>query len=1388
MAVKTTQRAYTLRLTGTDRNDQTWRENLWRTHEAVNKGAKAFGDWLLTLRGGLDHKLANLPVVEGRGDNEKKRPPTPEEIHDRRVLLALSWLSVESQVGASEKYVVAEADDPRRSEKVIAALHDILAMHGLRKADVGAWETDCRDSLSAAIRDDAVWVNRSGLFDSRCGKLKDSDVWDFVGRFFDDAAAYLATKDSDEGSAAPKELAHQAGQWLSSRFGTGKGADFTRIARVCSRMAEWADRAKAGRSGEETIAALAEALSEHKPKTPDLAGVLGLVGGPGYKSGTRNLLKKLSESRGTTQADMDALRDKAQQDAEGCGGKVGGKGRRPYSDAILEDVERECGFTYLQNDGPSRHWQFAVVLDHAARRVSQTHSWVKLAEANRRRYTEEKAKLNAVPKDAREWLDQFCRERSLSSGAIAGYRIRRRAIDGWNEVVKAWAKKDCKTEADRIKAARDVEADPEMDKFGDIQLFEALASDDAFCIWRREGVPDPEILKAYVLAKDAEDRMRRYKVPAYRHPDPLLHPVFCDFGKSRWDICFEVHDRVQKLRKMKADLALITDDIEMAEARRLKRKKEMAAAEAELLKPEVSHLLSLQLWDGAAMVVTKLRWQSKRLPGDFALGAAAALPQTWLARADRAGRAAGNASPSDTPGILGLFEQEEWNGRLQVPRDQLEAIAGCKNATRKKRLVSRLEWLVTLSAELQPQGPWCDYAKAHGLKDDPKYWPHSDENKKRQGHAKLVLSRLPALRVLSVDLGHRYAAACAVWDTLPEKRVAKECEEAGRKPPAPDDVCLHLLHKLGGKSHKTIYRRTGEDMWARLDRQFTVKLQGEDGSARKALPAELKLVRGLEQALGRKRAKDDPVPQRVDELMSTAVFDLRRGLQRHGDRARIAFNLTADRRLLSGGRSEKLDAPGRVALLQETLSLWRSLFSSPNWQDEFAKAGWAEHIKPLLKATTLPEAPAEGAPRQAVKAYRRELPDSLKPVAEKLAANRQLRMKLHVFWATRWRADDAETRKRRREMRNWILPHGRAASDKTIRHVGGLSLTRLATIRGLWQVQKAYAMRPDPDDLRKNVPKKDESSERFGQRVLDALENMRENRVKQLASRIIEAAIGIGKELPKVNRKDQKRPRERVYPACHAVVIENLDNYRPDEIRTRRENRQLMQWSAGQVRKYLKESCQLYGLHLREVYAGYTSRQDSRTGAPGIRCADVPVTDFLKRLKPRVDDLRKKDDAESGFLVAAYDYWNGRPDIENKTVRVPRRGGDIFVSAERQSPAAMGIQADLNAAANIGLKALLDPDWPGKWWYVPCDATTHVPVPEKVKCGAADTSAALVPATAKKEDGKQHSRRKKAGDITNFWRDPSAAPIAPGDWKETTYYWNGVKSRVIADLRRQAGL
>ncbi len=104
-----TQRAYTLRLRGADSNDQSWRDALWQTHEAVNRGAKAFGDWLLTLRGGLDHTLADTKVKGGKGKPD--RDPTDEERKARRILLALSWLSVESKLGAPEGFIIASGTE-----------------------------------------------------------------------------------------------------------------------------------------------------------------------------------------------------------------------------------------------------------------------------------------------------------------------------------------------------------------------------------------------------------------------------------------------------------------------------------------------------------------------------------------------------------------------------------------------------------------------------------------------------------------------------------------------------------------------------------------------------------------------------------------------------------------------------------------------------------------------------------------------------------------------------------------------------------------------------------------------------------------------------------------------------------------------------------------------------------------------------------------------------------------------------------------------------------------------------------------------------------------------------------------------------------------------------
>lgn len=369
--------------------------------------------------------------------------------------------------------------------------------------------------------------------------------------------------------------------------------------------------------------------------------------------------------------------------------------------------------------------------------------------------------------------------------------------------------------------------------------------------------------------------------------------------------------------------------------------------------------------------------------------------------------------------------------------------------------------------------------------------------------------------------------------------------------------------------------------------------------------------------------------------------------------------------------------------------------------------------------------------------------------------------------------------------------------------MGGLSITRLATLTEFRRkVQVGFFTRLHPDGTRAEI------KERFGQSALDSLEHLREQRVKQLASRIAEAALGIGRIRRPVGGKDPKRPNVRVDEPCHAIVIEDLTHYRPEETRTRRENRQLMTWSSSKVKKYLAEACDLHGLYLREVPASYTSRQDSRTGAPAIRCHDVRVKEFMmspfwrKQVKQaEAKQAENKGDARERFLCDLNAKWKDKTvaDWEKAgVIRVPLRGGEIFVSASRDSQGAKSLQADLNAAANIGLRALTDPDWPGKWWYVPCDPVSFKPIPDKVKGSAAinldiplkDVSVVSGDATRKKS----RKAKSQSKGVVNLWRDISSFPlecIEFGEWKEYAAYQNEVQYRVIrkaATSNRTMGL
>lgn len=1497
----TTQRAYTLRLHGAHSKDNSWRDALWATHRAVNNGARVFGDWLLTFRGGLCHSLADAKVPQGK--EKPGRDPAPEERRGRRVLLALSWLSVESAPRGGDphsNFIVASGKDGSqsvRNEKVLAALRAILQARGVTGAELDAWIADCEQSVSAAIRDDAVWVNRSALFDAAQAQVGPSltrgEVWDFLEPFFAGPEAYLAPinpPDSNDDTPVedekPKDLVQKAGHWLSLRGGQDEGADFPAIATRYADLAKAVEKVTPNGTGANLIRVLCHATGYSESSIENLFSAVSYTGSK-RKGRFFTIVASLAEKSTVQPSDLselsDAVAEAIARFSEATERRRSNpKGPRPYAEVILARVAAACGFPYAPANAASNHRLYGVMLDHAARRVSIAHTWIKRAESERRNFKTDAAKIDAIPVEARAWLDGFCQDRSTSSGSVDAYRIRRRAIGGWKEVIARWSSPRCNTSEDRVSAARGVQADPDIDKFGDVQLFEALAADNAFAVWRVNGEATPQPLIDYAIATEALAKQKRFKVPAYRHPDPLSHPVFCDFGNSRWEIRFAVHDAASKLNDAKAIISRREEAMEkaierlarartpekQADARsRLKQaENELTEARSRVIWLQSRNAVSMGLWDGGRLGDDiPLRWSCKRLTNDLGLQRRSSCGNTTsVTRADRLGRAAAGMDRESPAAILGLFDQADWNGRLQAPRRQLNDIARHVQErgwdAKAKRLRDRIRWLVSFSAKLQPTGPWLDYL--HGFSEDDPVKPFVSRkgeyavkhltNDGRSGQAKLALSRLPGLRVLSVDLGHRFAAACAAWEALSLPALTSEI--AGRTVIAggtgPDDMYLHTRHRdQNANERTTIYRRIGADTlpdgtphpapWTRLDRQFLIKLPGEEKPARAASKKgrvdETAMVAEIAADLGLARDKAHDNFRAVDELMDRAVRTMTLGLKRHARRAKIAYALDPSSKAIPGmGGSEKAFVSGddaHIGFLTDALLDWHALASEPKWDDRPARDLWNQHIATMKNGWRIEEPKpqdetAEGPTRQQRRKEDDVLRERLKPVAEQLAATD--RRIIHAIWRDRWQRDDGNCANpdagqparglyaHLRRLTDWIMGRQLPGADKKEsgwrQNVGGLSLTRIATMKSLYQLHKAFAMRARPDRPR-GAPEKGESNAGVAQSILEAMERMRDQRVKQLASRIAGSALGLGGHWGRVDTKrlnaDGSTRKKWIwveeptakYPPCHAVVIENLTNYRPEETQTRRENRLLMSWSSSKVKKYLSEACQLHGLHLREVQAGYTSRQDSRTGAPGHRCADVPVVDFMtkpwwRREVRRAVEKGAKGDPREKYLVMLDNQCSGLSDSDRKTsppIRIPVNGGGLFVSADARSPAAQGLQADLNAAANIGLRALMDPDFTGKWWFIPCESATYKPHTDKTKGSAvisASQSLGRAPGTdAPAVDTKPGNGRRRAKalgkerEIVYLWRDISASPIeCDSRWRTTADYWNGVWCRVIALL------
>jgi hypothetical protein len=236
--------------------------------------------------------------------------------------------------------------------------------------------------------------------------------------------------------------------------------------------------------------------------------------------------------------------------------------------------------------------------------------------------------------------------------------------------------------------------------------------------------------------------------------------------------------------------------------------------------------------------------------------------------------------------------------------------------------------------------------------------------------------------------------------------------------------------------------------------------------------------------------------------------------------------------------------------------------------------------------------------------------------------------------------------------------------------------------------------------------------------VLGKLDEIKTQRVNQSAHMILAQALGVRLAKPPGNKKalreecDQHGVYEKFRAPVDFIAIEDLSRYRTTQGRSPHENGRLMKWCHRAVRDKLRELCQPFGIPVLEVPAAYSSQFCARSGVIGFRAAEVTEgfeTQAPWRFKLRVKDGEKETIEQQELRQLAVDLYEAQKAMEGwwrakngdgtppkVTLLLPKQGGQIFVpivdaKANDNRLGAKVCDADLNAAVNIGLRAVADP-------------------------------------------------------------------------------------------------
>ena len=234
--------------------------------------------------------------------------------------------------------------------------------------------------------------------------------------------------------------------------------------------------------------------------------------------------------------------------------------------------------------------------------------------------------------------------------------------------------------------------------------------------------------------------------------------------------------------------------------------------------------------------------------------------------------------------------------------------------------------------------------------------------------------------------------------------------------------------------------------------------------------------------------------------------------------------------------------------------------------------------------------------------------------------------------------------------------------------------------------------------------------------LLDKLDHLKEQRVNQTAHMILAEGLGLRLAPPPTDKKALRRANDQhgVYEKISGkdgqwigpvdfIVIEDLSRYRASQGRAPRENSRLMKWCHRSVRDKLKELCQPFGIPVIETPAAWSSRFCARSGAAGFRAVEIapgfdqePPWRWLKDRKDG-DKLTQEAELVQQLIRQLAEANVGRDGHKRKfrTLLAPLASGPIFVPIKDLVPGAdmkpAIVQADINAAINLGLRTIADP-------------------------------------------------------------------------------------------------